>query len=291
MSPLTGICRPLITRKPGGHYPPRTAKADAQRVCRTRRATCVDSFGVRPSRLSRPWASQRPTQRGIPATDSARQDWRSRTFRRFRWPMQRCPGIRNRGARSSVRRMRVTPAASSSAAGRRSPPTPPNSARSASIRPTSCCRVSTPPASMGRGGRSPQRASAHSRPSSRAIRTPYIFPVSRPPPWPPRRPKSQPRRCLHWDSPAPHGQPGERDAQPRSRARNRAHVSGTVPAAGLLQPFGMLRASASRTAMRTATPISTCSRMSDCAPSATKVSISTPRFIGPGCMTSAPGLA
>jgi hypothetical protein len=33
--------------------------------------------------------------------------------------------------------------------------------------------------------------------------------------------------------------------------------------------FGRLRASASSTAMRTATPISTCSRISDCAPSAT----------------------
>ena len=43
--------------------------------------------------------------------------------------------------------------------------------------------------------------------------------------------------------------------------------------------------------MRTATPISTCSRMSDCAPSATMESISTPRFIGPGCITSASGLA
>ena len=59
----------------------------------------------------------------------------------------------------------------------------------------------------------------------------------------------------------------------------------------LTHAFGMLRASASSTAMRTATPISTCSRMSDCALSATSVSISTPRFIGPGCMTSAPGLA
>jgi hypothetical protein len=58
-----------------------------------------------------------------------------------------------------------------------------------------------------------------------------------------------------------------------------------------LHAFGMLRASASKTAMRTATPISTCSRMSDCELSATSVSISTPRFIGPGCMTSAPGLA
>ena len=55
--------------------------------------------------------------------------------------------------------------------------------------------------------------------------------------------------------------------------------------------FGRCLASASSTAMRTATPISTCSRMSDCAPSATSESISTPRFIGPGCMTSASGLA
>jgi len=55
--------------------------------------------------------------------------------------------------------------------------------------------------------------------------------------------------------------------------------------------FGRLRDMASSTAMRTATPISTCSRISDCAPSATMESISTPRFIGPGCMTSASGLA
>ena len=57
------------------------------------------------------------------------------------------------------------------------------------------------------------------------------------------------------------------------------------------QAFGKLRDSASSTAMRTATPISTCSRISDCAPSATAESISTPRFIGPGCITSASGLA
>ena len=45
------------------------------------------------------------------------------------------------------------------------------------------------------------------------------------------------------------------------------------------------------TAMRTATPISTCSRMTDCTPSATSESISMPRFIGPGCITSASGFA
>ena len=36
------------------------------------------------------------------------------------------------------------------------------------------------------------------------------------------------------------------------------------------------------TAMRTAMPFVTCSRMTDCGPSATALSISTPRFIGPG---------
>src|SRR5262249_38311229 len=52
------------------------------------------------------------------------------------------------------------------------------------------------------------------------------------------------------------------------------------------------RESASSTAMRMATPISTCSRMRlTSMSSATSESISTPRFIGPGCITSAPGLA
>ena len=44
--------------------------------------------------------------------------------------------------------------------------------------------------------------------------------------------------------------------------------------------------------MRTATPISTCSWMTlRSRSSATSESISTPRFIGPGCMISASGLA
>ena len=55
--------------------------------------------------------------------------------------------------------------------------------------------------------------------------------------------------------------------------------------------FGRWRASACSTAMRTATPISTCSRITLRASSATLESISTPRFIGPGCMTRASGLA
>ena len=43
--------------------------------------------------------------------------------------------------------------------------------------------------------------------------------------------------------------------------------------------------------MRTATPLATCSRMTDRDPSATSDAISTPRFIGPGCMTMASGAA
>src|SRR5204862_1784476 len=41
------------------------------------------------------------------------------------------------------------------------------------------------------------------------------------------------------------------------------------------------------TAMRTAMPKVTCGRITECGPSATDESISTPRFIGPGCMTMA----
>ena len=52
------------------------------------------------------------------------------------------------------------------------------------------------------------------------------------------------------------------------------------------------RDSTSSTAMRTATPISTCSLITlRTGSSATALSISTPRFIGPGCITSASGLA
>ena len=45
------------------------------------------------------------------------------------------------------------------------------------------------------------------------------------------------------------------------------------------------------TAMRTAMPKVTCGRMTEWGPSATEESISTPRFIGPGCMTIASGAA
>src|SRR5699024_7665155 len=39
------------------------------------------------------------------------------------------------------------------------------------------------------------------------------------------------------------------------------------------------------TAIRTATPLVTCSTMTECSSSATSALISIPRFIGPGCMT------
>src|SRR5690606_26489136 len=45
------------------------------------------------------------------------------------------------------------------------------------------------------------------------------------------------------------------------------------------------------TAMRTAMPFVTCGRITERGPSATAESISTPRLIGPGCMTMASGLA
>ena len=57
-------------------------------------------------------------------------------------------------------------------------------------------------------------------------------------------------------------------------------------------PLPRSRARISRQAMRTATPISTCWRIRlRSISSATSLPISTPRFIGPGCMISASGLA
>src|SRR5882672_2831604 len=83
--------------------------------------------------------------------------------------------------------------------------------------------------------------------------------------------------------------------QPRVEDGERAHLLGRLRrsethAAG---SFGLsARVSTSRQAMRTATPISTCSRIRlRSMSSATSLSISTPRFIGPGCMMSASGLA
>src|SRR5579863_3055364 len=52
-----------------------------------------------------------------------------------------------------------------------------------------------------------------------------------------------------------------------------------------------LPATVSSTAMRTATPLLTCARITDWGPSAISEAISMPRFIGCGCMTMACGEA
>jgi hypothetical protein len=76
-------------------------------------------------------------------------------------------------------------------------------------------------------------------------------------------------------------------------------IGGLVEAAGGIDDaavldadsHGQAPASMAITAMRTAMPKVTCGRITACRPSATAESISTPRFIGPGCMTMASGLA
>ncbi len=80
----------------------------------------------------------------------------------------------------------------------------------------------------------------------------------------------------------------------------RTEVTVSTPAAGSINRALMIRvfmasppsfpASRYKTAMRTATPLATCSVMALCGPSATPLLISTPRFIGPGCMTVTSGL-
>ena len=74
---------------------------------------------------------------------------------------------------------------------------------------------------------------------------------------------------------------------PSGRAPLISQVAGLV-----LMPVLMHRASAPpssryKTAMRTLTPLATCSTIVDRAESATSAAISTPRFIGPGCITMA----
>src|SRR5205814_2694928 len=69
--------------------------------------------------------------------------------------------------------------------------------------------------------------------------------------------------------------------------QERAHQSGIPPAPPPLAASassGLPPASRYSTAMRTATPFVTWSRMTLWGPSATRESISTPRFMGPGCM-------
>src|SRR5690242_4855509 len=76
-------------------------------------------------------------------------------------------------------------------------------------------------------------------------------------------------------------QPGVADLEVGARALrgHQAASSACVPA------------SRYSNAIRTATPFVTWSVMTDCEPAATSAAISTPSFIGPGCMTSASGCA
>ena len=111
------------------------------------------------------------------------------------------------------------------------------------------------------------------------------------------------RRCPSWPRGWRHRRSGGRrenrdratDRRPghwrAGSAARRKSMRGLCGAASASESSVGQRRTAWSTAMRTATPISTCSRMTDCAPSATIESISTPRFIGPGCITSASGLA
>ncbi len=68
-------------------------------------------------------------------------------------------------------------------------------------------------------------------------------------------------------------------------------LRGVDDAAVLDLYFHQLPAMMLITAIRTAMPNVTCGRMTERSPSATAESISTPRFIGPGCMTITSGLA
>src|SRR5260221_13571091 len=78
--------------------------------------------------------------------------------------------------------------------------------------------------------------------------------------------------------------PARRVEQPRVAEEGRAH--------GIAGPLPRSRVNSSRQAMRTATPISTWWRMTlRSMSSATSLSVSTPRFICPGCIIIASGLA
>ena len=64
-----------------------------------------------------------------------------------------------------------------------------------------------------------------------------------------------------------------------------------APALKQLLHVRLRRPAGSSTAIRTATPLATWSRITEYGPSATSEAISTPRFIGPGCMIITSGLA
>ena len=93
--------------------------------------------------------------------------------------------------------------------------------------------------------------------------------------------------------------PGRRRADRRDLARRDVErrfaidaVGGIDQAAvGDLDLHAQVPAMMLITAIRTAMPNVTCGRITERSPSATAESISTPRFIGPGCMTITSGLA
>src|SRR5690606_16943628 len=64
-----------------------------------------------------------------------------------------------------------------------------------------------------------------------------------------------------------------------------------VARAGQASNQASLPATMDITAMRQAMPKVTCGRITLCAPSTTSEAISTPRLMGPGCITMASGLA
>ncbi len=68
--------------------------------------------------------------------------------------------------------------------------------------------------------------------------------------------------------------------------RARRSLAGEAP-----EPAPATPASRYRSAIRIATPFVTWSVMTDCGPAATSAAISTPSFMGPGCITRAPGFA
>src|SRR5207248_9372936 len=77
-------------------------------------------------------------------------------------------------------------------------------------------------------------------------------------------------------------EPATRVDHPPALEQQRPHHS--VPRLAASASSGRPPASRYSTAIRTATPFVTWSRITLCGPSATRESISTPRFMGPGCM-------
>lgn len=91
-----------------------------------------------------------------------------------------------------------------------------------------------------------------------------------------RRPPTA-RRLLPEGTKRPSGTEGRRPSNAR-----RLQPEGIKPLVG--NYIGLFPANKYRTAIRTATPFSTCSRIMDWLESATSLSSSTPLLMGPGCI-------